>query len=73
MQFSWWYVVIAILPLPNLWSIWHVWSHEFDSFQRKVSWLCVAVFLPVIGGLCYIAFGRRKALGKIQRPRASQQ
>ncbi|MCR4665996.1 MAG: PLD nuclease N-terminal domain-containing protein [Desulfovibrio sp.] len=61
MEFSWWYIVLAVLPLPNLWSIWHVWSHVFSSFQQKVSWLCIAVFFPVIGGLLYIAIGRKRA------------
>ncbi|MBQ7617494.1 MAG: PLDc N-terminal domain-containing protein [Desulfovibrio sp.] len=61
MQFFWWYVLLAVLPLPNLWSIWHIWRHEFASFQQKASWLCVAVFIPVLGGLLYLALGRPKA------------
>ncbi|MBQ7738343.1 MAG: PLDc_N domain-containing protein [Desulfovibrionaceae bacterium] len=65
MTFHWWYVLVVILPLPNLWSIWHIWTHEFDSFQQKVSWLCFAVFIPVIAGLVYIFWGRRFAGAKI--------
>ena len=67
MDFPWWYILIAVLPLPNLWSIWHIWSHEFASFQQKVGWLCLAVFLPVLAGIIYIVYGRRFALRKIQR------
>ncbi|MBQ9537137.1 MAG: PLDc N-terminal domain-containing protein [Desulfovibrionaceae bacterium] len=67
MQFSWWYVLIAVLPLPNLWSIWHIWSHEFASFQQKVGWLCFVVFVPVLAGLIYIFYGKRFALQKIKR------
>ena len=67
MPFSPWYIVIALLPLPNLWSIWHVWAHEFESFHNKVVWLCIAVFLPVLGGLLYIFIGRKKAGPRVKR------
>ena len=69
MTFEWWYVPLIILPtLPNLWSIWHVWSHEFASLQQKVIWLFIPVFIPLIGGLLYMAVGRKKALGPVVRP-----
>lgn len=67
MDFPYWYIVIAVLPLPNLWSIWHIWAHEFASFQQKVSWLCFAVFVPVVAGLVYIFYGRKFALRKVKR------
>lgn len=63
MTFSWWHALIVLLPiLPNFWSIWHIWNHSFQTDQRKMIWLVIAVFIPVIGGLLYIFFGRSKAL-----------
>ncbi|MBQ7585097.1 MAG: PLDc N-terminal domain-containing protein [Desulfovibrionaceae bacterium] len=67
MNFYWWYILIALLPLPNLWSIWHIWAHEFASLQQKVGWLCFCVFVPVISGIIYIFYGRRLALGRVKR------
>ncbi len=58
----WWHWVVLALPiLPNLWSIWHIRSRYFISEQEKSLWFILAVFIPVIGGIIYILFGRRKA------------
>ena len=72
MTIQWWYIILVILPLPNLWSIWHIWRHEFASFQQKVGWLCFAVFVPVIAGLVYIFWGRRYAGAKISLKPSSE-
>ncbi len=70
MTFAWWHLAVAFLPLlPSLWSIWHIWSHDFgDDFRKKVLWLLLAVFLPVLGGCLYILLGRRHAGARIRRP-----
>jgi hypothetical protein len=53
---------ILLLPIvPALWSIWHIFHHEFRSPQEKMAWLGVAVFIPVLGGLAYILWGRKHA------------
>ena len=69
MIFHWWHVLVAAIPiLPNLWSLWHLWSHDFNNdFERKVRWLLLCVFVPVIGGLIYIFKGRKYAGSKIDR------
>ena len=56
MTFAWWHVLVAIIPiLPNLWGVWHIWSHDFnDDLPKKVTWLMLCVFLPVVGGLLYL-------------------
>ena len=56
MTFAWWHVLVAIIPiLPNLWGVWHIWSHDFnDDLPKKVIWLMLCVFLPVVGGLLYL-------------------
>lgn len=69
MTFAWWYVLVAIIPiLPNLWGIWHIWSHDFDGdMTKKVIWLLLCVFLPILGGLIYLFLGRKFAGKKIVR------
>ena len=63
MTFQWWHIGVAVLPtLPNLWSIWHSWCHDFNGDMPKKSlWLVLTVFLPVLGGLIYIFAGRKYA------------
>ena len=66
---EWWHFALLIVPiLPSLWSIWHIWSHDFnDDAQRKVLWLILTVFIPVIGGIIYIIAGRRHAGARVAR------
>ena len=53
---------LLVLPmLPNLWSIWHIFNHDFRTPQERLAWLGAAVFLPVLGGLAYILWGRKHA------------
>jgi hypothetical protein len=47
--------------LPTLWSIRHIWTHEFEEPQQRALWLVLVVFAPVVGGLAYIFTGRKKA------------
>lgn len=69
MTFHWWHIVILILPmLPTFWSIWDVWTHDFRDRQQKMLWLCLVVFMPVIGGIIYIFTGR--GLARASAPNA---
>lgn len=53
---------LLFLPiLPNLWAIWHLYTHQLPSPQERAAWLVAQVVLPVLGGLGYIAFGRKRA------------
>ena len=53
--------VAALVPiLPNLWSIHHAFWREFPSVNEKMIWLVAAVFVPVLGGLAYLFFGRKR-------------
>ena len=72
MTFVWWHFIVVLVPiLPSLWSIWHIWSHDFNGdMPKKSMWLVLAVFLPVLGGLIYIAAGYRHAGARIARPAA---
>lgn len=62
MTFAWWHIPLVLLPmLPTLWSIMHIWRHQFSGPQQRSLWLLLVVFVPVLGGLIYIFTGRRKA------------
>ncbi|NMC47838.1 MAG: PLDc_N domain-containing protein [Desulfovibrio sp.] len=53
--------ILAFLPaIPNLWAIWHCFRREFPTPAEKMTWLGVAVFVPVLGGLAYLVFGRKR-------------
>ncbi len=54
-------VLLAIPILPNLWSIWHAFHRDFPTVQEKMIWISVAVFIPVLGGVAYILFGRPRS------------
>ncbi len=56
---------LLILPIiPNVWSIWHLYTHEFPTHQERAAWIVAQIVLPVIGGLGYILFGRKRAVKK---------
>ena len=55
-------LLLMLLPaIPNLWGLRHAMYHEFDDPREKTRWMLACVFLPCIGGLAYIAAGRRHA------------
>lgn len=56
--------VLALLTIPiipNLWSIWHAFHRAFPTDTERLAWLGIAVFVPVLGGIAYIIFGRPRA------------
>lgn len=56
---------LLIVPiLPNLWSIWHVHKNEFPTHQERAAWILAQIFLPVLGGLAYILFGKNRTIKK---------
>ncbi|NLW81163.1 MAG: hypothetical protein GXY42_05755 [Desulfovibrionales bacterium] len=58
-------IPLLIVPiLPNLWSIWHLYKNEYPTPQERSAWLVAQVILPVLGGVGYILFGRKRALKK---------
>ena len=55
------YGLLLVLPiLPNLWSIWHASTREFNPPHEKLVWIGVAVFFPLLGGLAYLFYGIRR-------------
>ncbi len=61
-------IAVTIPILPNLWSIWHAYYRRFDNPNERMAWLGLCVFVPVVGGLLYIIFGRKRARGKLLPP-----
>ena len=59
------YILVALPILPNLWAIWHGFHHSFPSQQERLIWILLAVFVPVIGGIAYLLFGRRRVTGRL--------
>jgi len=55
-------IILAVPILPNLWAIWHIFRRDFATPQEKMAWLAAAVFLPVLGGLVYLFFGRKRGI-----------
>ena len=56
----WFFLVLALPVFINFWAIGPAVSREFPTIQEKMVWLCLAVFVPVVGGLAYIFFGRKR-------------
>ncbi len=57
-----WGVILLLPILPNLWSIWHIFKNDFPTPQEKMTWVLIATFLPVIGGILYVFWGRKKVI-----------
>jgi len=57
----WFYVVLAILPLPNLWAIWHAYFHRFPTAHERLLWMACGVLVPIIGGFIYLVFGLKRS------------
>lgn len=54
-------LVLLTLPiLPNLYAIWHSFHADFSTHQEKMVWIAVSVFVPVLGGLAYLIWGRKR-------------
>lgn len=65
MIFHWWHVLILMVPMiPSLWSILHIWGHEFASPQQRVLWLLLVVFVPVLGGHHLYFYRSQKSSGR---------
>lgn len=55
------FALLSLPILPNLWAIWHSFHADFATHQEKMVWIAVSVFVPVLGGLAYLIWGRRRA------------
>ncbi len=54
-------VLIFLLPLvPTFWAIVDVAHRDFGTLKKKALWGAFIVFVPCLGGLVYLIFGRRQ-------------
>lgn len=54
-------VALLLIPIiPTFWAIIDIGYKDFGSIQRKALWGLLVVFVPCIGGIIYLLFGRRK-------------
>ncbi|MDL2285721.1 PLDc N-terminal domain-containing protein [Desulfovibrio sp. OttesenSCG-928-F07] len=62
---------LAILALPmllNLWGITHAFAHRVFNPVLNTIWMCICVFLPVIGGVLYLAIGFKQIKKQKENP-----
>jgi len=51
-------LVLAILP--NYIAIWQSFRREFPTPLERMFWFLLAIFVPVLGGLVYLVWGRKR-------------
>lgn len=61
MKTLFWLFVLTLPIIPNLWCIWHAGKHAFPGPDEQKLWIRTGVFVPVLGGLLYLAIGMRRA------------
>ncbi len=58
------FIILLVIPMiPTFWAITHISKGAFATTGQRYRWLALVVFLPPIGGLIYLFFGRKKRLG----------
>ena len=55
------FFALGLFAIPNLFGIWHAFHRVFPTPQERLIWIGVCIFVPVIGGICYLIFGFRRA------------
>ncbi|WP_300157929.1 PLDc N-terminal domain-containing protein [Solidesulfovibrio sp.] len=51
-------LIVAILP--NYIAIWQSFHREFPSHLERMCWFLLAIFVPLLGGLAYLIWGRKR-------------
>lgn len=51
-------LILAILP--NYIAIWQSFHREFPTSLERVFWFLLAIFVPLLGGLAYLIWGRKR-------------
>ncbi len=56
-------ILILVLPLvPTFWGIVDVAHRDFGTLRKKALWGMFVVFVPCLGGLIYLIFGRSQGV-----------
>ncbi|EHJ46645.1 hypothetical protein DFW101_0628 [Solidesulfovibrio carbinoliphilus subsp. oakridgensis] len=51
-------LVLAILP--NYIAIWQSFHREFPTPLERMFWFLLAIFVPLLGGIAYLIWGRKR-------------
>lgn len=49
-----------------IWVIVHILSGEFRDTGNKLGWLLLVLFLPVVGSIIYLVFGRQERIDRLE-------
>ena len=53
---------LLIPPIINIWAICHAALRIFPSGpQERILWVMLAMFIPVLGGIIYLALGMKRS------------
>ncbi len=53
-------LVLVLAILPNYIAIWQSFHRVFPTPLERMFWFLLAVFVPVLGGLAYLFWGRKR-------------
>lgn len=53
-------VAMAVFLIISLWSIKHAMARQFPSVNEKVFWIQLAILVPILGGIAYAIWGRKR-------------
>ncbi len=52
--------VLILAILPNYIAIWQSFHREFPTPLERTFWFLLAIFVPLLGGLAYLVWGRKR-------------
>ena len=52
--------LLALPILPNFFAIWHSFHREFPTPLERMFWFLLAIFVPLLGGIIYLIWGRKR-------------
>ena len=59
-QLALFFLLLALPILPNFIAIWHSFHRVFPTHLEKMCWFLLAIFVPVLGGVIYLLWGRKR-------------
>jgi drug/metabolite transporter (DMT)-like permease len=52
--------ILLLAILPNYIAIWQSFHREFPTPLERMFWFLLAIFIPLLGGLAYLIWGRKR-------------
>ncbi|MBI9078358.1 MAG: PLDc_N domain-containing protein [Pseudodesulfovibrio sp.] len=63
-----WIIVLSAVAVCfcfSAWTILDAWKRDFESGNEKVLWMQICIFIPILGSLAYIFFGKKRGNPRI--------